>query len=378
MGTRAVSLAVGRFLPSAVASGAVGDEKAGILSRISSCRTWEAGCHLAVCGNCGTPHFEPDSCRNRNCPNCQGVPRESWRRSRSEEVIPVQYLHVVFTVPSALNGLFLSRQKKACSALFASAWGTVDSFGRNAGVRMGMTAVLHLSGSALSFHPHLHCIVPAGGEDTASPGTFKRLPHLKEGDGVFLFPVKAMGKVFRAKFIDSYTAACGDDAEALRALAEVTSREASGAAWNVFAKPACGHGQVVDYLARYAYRTAISNGRIIDVGDESVRFDYHNYASGNPHDVMELSGTEFVRRFAAAMPERGLHRIRHFGFLSPGSRQALRELQAHMGTPPVGEGPRRLSYTDVCRLKGIIPNLCPACRELMRNGAETERHPPPG
>ncbi|MDV4115329.1 IS91 family transposase, partial [Elizabethkingia anophelis] len=166
------------------------------LSALKKCRTSALGGHIDACDECGNVSISYNSCRNRHCPKCQGKNREKWIGMRENELLPVPYFHVVFTIPDTLNSLALHEPKMLYDFLFESAWETLQTFGKNRGLKMGMIAVLHTWGQNLSLHPHLHCIVPGGGVN--ENGAWKNI----RSDGKFLFSVKALSKVFRAKFCE--------------------------------------------------------------------------------------------------------------------------------------------------------------------------------
>ena len=165
------------------------------LSAIRSCRTAALGGHIDACDECGNISYSYNSCRNRHCPKCQGNKKEDWIQARMQELLPVPYFHVVFTLPEELHPLALHAPKAVYDSLFAASWQTLETFGRNKGVQMGMIGVLHTWGQTLSLHPHLHCIVPGGGVN--KEGVWQNI----RSDGKFLFHVKALSKKFRAKFM---------------------------------------------------------------------------------------------------------------------------------------------------------------------------------
>ena len=166
----------------------------GTLSAIRRCRTAQLGGHIDACDGCGNITISYNSCRNRHCPKCQGKNREDWIQARATELLPVPYFHVVFTLPEAINSLAMHKPKMVYDVLFEAAWETLQSFGKAKEIQLGMIAVLHTWGQQLSLHPHLHCIVPGGG--IAKDGLWKN----SQSDGKFLFLVKALSKVFRAKY----------------------------------------------------------------------------------------------------------------------------------------------------------------------------------
>ena len=278
------------------------------LYALSRCRTMSMGGHIDRCDNpkCKKLHISYNSCRNRHCPKCQGHLREQWIAKREAELINAPYFHVVFTLPGHLNALALQQPKLIYGLLFATAWGVIRDLGANPdmlGAGMGMIAILHTWGQNLSLHPHLHCIVPAGG--LTAGGRWKT----SRSKGRFLFPVKAMGKVFRARFV-----------EGLRkktTLPGELSDKLFDKPWVVYAKrPFFGPRQVIEYLGRYTHKIAISNQRITKETPDSVTFSVKDYRRGGKKASCTLSHQEFIRRFAQHILPKGFVRIRHFGFLS--------------------------------------------------------------
>ncbi len=211
-------------------------------------------------------------------------------------------------------------------------------------------------GSALVFHPHLHCIVPGGGK-RLDDGTWKTLPQIKNGESEpFLFPVKALGKVFRAKFMAELSA-IDDIPEHIRA-------KCFSKPWVVYAKsPVSGAESTLEYLARYAYRVAISDRRILEVSDETVTFEYKDYKDGGKNKPMTLQGCEFVRRYAQhILPYRFVH-IRHYGILAPGNRKVLATLQTELNAAPVPLHRGRRKWKDIAASRGLRMGQCPSCGE---------------
>lgn len=273
------------------------------LSALKRCRTAALGGHIDACTDCGKLLLSYNSCRNRHCPKCQGHKREVWMQARKQELLPVAYFHVVFTLPEQLNTLAMHQPKRVYDTLFAAAWQTIAAFGKQQGVQMGMIAILHTWGQTLSLHPHLHCVVPGGG--VGKNGAW----HPIRRDGKFLFHVKAMGKIFRAKYVAGFRAAGITDQRLFDNL--------FAKPWLVYAKrPFGGPGQVVEYLGRYTHKIAISNHRLQQIGQGKVRFSYKDYRQQGVKRSMELTQLDFVRRFAQHILPKGFVRIRHFGFLS--------------------------------------------------------------
>lgn len=276
------------------------------LRLIRDCRTAALGGHLEQCPACSHLRISYNSCRNRHCPKCQVLAREDWVAARKAELLPVPYFHVVFTLPGELNRLCLYGPDRVYDALFATAWSVIGSFAgdpAHLGARTGMIAVLHTWGQNLSLHPHLHCIVPGGGITAA--GFWKNA----RSKGKFLFPVKALSRVMRARMVANLRKAFpGEDPQLFRMLFTKP--------WVVYAKrPFASPGAVIDYLGRYTHKIAISNHRLLSVDKDRVRFRYKDYRDGS-NKVMELTPMEFIRRFAQHILPRGFVRIRHYGILS--------------------------------------------------------------
>ena len=301
------------------------------LFALKKCRTSALGGHIDACDECGNISISYNSCRNRHCPKCQGRNREDWIQTRETELLPVPYFHVVFTIPDTLNSLVLQQPKMLYDILFESAWETLQTFGKNKNLQMGMIAVLHTWGQNLSLHPHLHCIVPGGGVDES--GTWKNL----RSDGKFLFPVKALSKVFRAKFCEKLKANLKDKFnENQENEYEKIRQSLWEEPWVVYAKKPFGSPKsVVEYLGRYTHKIAISNGRIRGIDDKTVTFDYKDYRQKGIKKQMVLSHEEFIRRFAMHILPKRFVKIRHYGFLSSTwKRIKLKKLQQKLGIQP--------------------------------------------
>lgn len=290
------------------------------LNAIKKCRTAALGGHIDACDECGNVSISYNSCRNRHCPKCQGKNREDWIQARETELLPVPYFHVVFTLPEAINSLAIHNPKLVYNTLFEAAWQTLSQFGKNQGVQMGMIAILHTWGQNLSLHPHLHCIVPGGGID--KNGQWKNI----RADGKFLFHVKALSKVFRAKFCEKLNQK--DKIQYQKIREELWKKD-----WVVFAKRPFGSPKsVVEYLGRYTHKIAISNHRIQSINNETVTFNYKDYKQKGTKKQMTLTHQEFIRRFALHILPKRFVKIRHYGFLSSTwKRQKLKNLQQHFG-----------------------------------------------
>ena len=306
------------------------------ISALKKCRTSALGGHIDACDECGNVSISYNSCRNRHCPKCQGKNREKWIGMRENELLPVPYFHVVFTLPDVLNKTALHEPKMLYDILFESAWETLQTFGKNKNLQMGMIAVLHTWGQNLSLHPHLHCIVPGGGVDES--GTWKNI----RSDGKFLFPVKALSKVFRGKFCEKLKD---------KNLKEYTKIRQNlwEKSWVVYAKKPFGSPKsVVEYLGRYTHKIAISNHRIRNIDAENVTFDYKDYRQKGLRKQMTLSHEEFIRRFTLHILPKRLVKIRHYGFLSSTwKRKKLKTLQQNLGVIP-REKPIKKPFSPKC------------------------------
>jgi hypothetical protein len=336
---------------------------------IETCRTAAQGGHKEACDTCGAVRIAYNSCRNRHCPKCQTLAKQRWLEARQAELLPVPYFHLVFTLPHALNSLAQGNPRLFYDLLFQAVADTLRSFGRDPrhlGGELGITAILHTWGQNLSQHLHLHCVV-TGGALTHDASCW--IPA-KRG---YLFPVKAMSRVFRGKYLEALRRAFDHrqitfsgpttllaDAKAFRAyLARLWDQN-----WVVYAKrPFAGPEQVLEYLGRYTHRVALSNERILRLEQERVHFRWKDYADGNRVKVLDLQAEEFIRRFLLHVVPNGFVRIRHFGLLANRTRQQklarCRDL-LHQPPPPTGV-PRESVEALMLRLTGIDIHLCPAC-----------------
>ncbi len=294
--------------PLVLQSGKFNTWKLRTMSAILNCRSATMGSHVDACTNCGYIRISYNSCRNRHCPKCQGVQRTKWIQAREEELLPTSYFHVVFTLPDILNPLCLKHGKIVYSILFHTAWSVLRSFGHDPkwlGARTGMIAILHTWGQTMSLHPHLHCIVPGGG--LSPQGKWKTAKN----QGKFLFPVKAMSKVFCAQFMAALTKALPDEMN-YDLVSKLYKKR-----WVVYAKrPFNGPVSVIEYLGRYTHKIAISNHRIKDISDRKVTFSYKDYRQSGKTKEMTLDALEFIRRFAMHILPKAFVRIRHYGILS--------------------------------------------------------------
>lgn len=286
------------------------------LRALKDCRTAALGGHVDACDGCGNISISYNSCRNRHCPKCQGHKREEWIQKREADLLPCTYFHLVFTLPHQVNTLALQEPQMVYDVLFKAVWQTLTAFAGKAGVQLGMISILHTWGQNLSLHPHLHCIVPGAGVN--KKGRWQHLKHSKK----FLFPVKALSKVFRARYVQSLRRCGFADKAVMESLFQKP--------WVVYAKrPFGGPKQVIEYLGRYTHKVAISNHRIAAVDEQSVSFTYKDYRDGAKTKTMTLRNEDFVQRFAHHILPHRFVRIRHYGILSSswkrGKLQALQQ-----------------------------------------------------
>jgi hypothetical protein len=292
------------------------------LRDIALCRTAALGGHVDQCDECGHRTISYCSCRNRHCPKCQSAGSAAWLEQRAAELLPVEYFHVVFTLPQSLAPLALQNQRVVYDILFKAASQTLLQIGavpKHLGARIGFLAVLHTWGQNLHHHPHLHCVIPGGG---ISADDSRWISCRRQ----FLFPVKVLSRLFRAKFVrllkQAFHRAEFRFHGKLQELAQSRNffnwlNEITYSEWVVYAKPPFGGPQqVLKYLARYTHRVAISNRRLVALQNGSVTFRWKDYARGNQPAMMTLQVTEFIRRFLLHVLPKGLVRIRHFGFLA--------------------------------------------------------------
>ena len=311
------------------------------------------GGHVDLCTACGHVRISYNSCRNRHCPKCQQIQRERWIQAREAELLPATYFHVVFTLPESLNRLCLYEPAKMYKLLFETAWSVIRSFSQDEkllGADTGMISVLHTWGQNLSLHPHIHCIVPGGGITQA--GHWK---HTRS-KGKFLFPVKAMSSVFRARFVAALRIA-------IKGLDKSLYNDLFKTSWVVHAKrPFGGPKQVIEYLGRYTHKIAISNHRITSITEQAVTFRYKDYRDESKNKVMTLESKEFIRRFSLHILPKGFPRIRHCGILSSKRKQKTLPLiheQLNSHYEKAGKKDWKQISTDL----GYNPDCCPVCKQ---------------
>ena len=300
-----------------------------VMSAIETCRTAALGGHVAACTKCDHQHIAYNSCRNRHCPKCQGAAAQDWMAARMEDLLPVEYFHVVFTLPAPIADIAYQNKATVYGLLFKASSQTLLTIAadpKHLGAKIGMTSVLHTWGSAMMHHPHVHVIVPGGG--LSRDGT--RWIACRAG---FFLPVKVLSQLFRRLFLEGLARL--HKAGKLRFfgdLAKLVDPDTFAAHltplrkinWVVYAKPPFGGPEaVLAYLSRYTHRVAISNHRLVSADAETVSFRWKNYRikRGDRVKIMRLPTAEFIRRFLIHVLPSGFHRIRHTGFLANGIRR---------------------------------------------------------
>lgn len=294
-------------------------------SSLMRCKSASMGCNISICENCGHQEIHFNSCRNRNCPNCQAILNEVWIDSRKSEVIDTPYFHVVFTVPSELNALIYANQSLLYSLLHKCSSETLlelASDKKYLGATPGIIQVLHTWGQTLNFHPHIHCIVTGGG--------LGKDGNLRISGPDFFIPVKVLGRKFRGKFL-FYLQQLFQEKKLLFSASCMKLRnsyEWDGFRNALYAKDWCpyiketfnGFGNAIEYLGRYTHRIAITNARIQSVSEESVTFSAKNYKTGRT-EAVSVSCMEFIRRFMMHVLPSGFQKIRYYGFLNNRSKK---------------------------------------------------------
>lgn len=302
-----------------------------VMSAIELCRTAELGGHVEGCRSCGAIRVAYNSCRNRHCVKCQGGACREWLAARQGELLPVAYFHVVFTLPAPIAAIAFQNKAAVYAILFktvAETLRTIAADPRHLGAEIGLIAVLHSWGQNLTYHPHIHCIVPGGG---LSPDGARWIA-CRPG---FFLPVRVLSRLFRRLFLEQLRAAYDDgrlnffgDLAHLAAPMAFSRQvaEVRRLKWVVYAKsPFGGPQQVLAYLGRYTHRVAIANSRLISLTEGQVAFRWRDYRNRGKAKVMTLDAHEFIRRFLLHTLPDGFHRIRHYGFLANGHRAAKLE-----------------------------------------------------
>ena len=338
-----------------------------VMSAIETCRTTALGGHVEACSDCGHRRIAYNSCRNRHCPRCQGAAARTWLEAQEANLLPVGYFHVVFTLPAEIADIAFQNKALVYDLLFKAASQTILTIAadpKHLGARIGITAVLHTWGSAMTHHPHIHMIVPGGGLTPDGRWISSRL--------AFLLPVRVLGALFRRLFLSRLLdlhnagklaffgklAGLYDRRTFIRHIAPVRRKR-----WVVYAKaPFAGPQAVLAYLSRYTHRVAISNSRLLGFDGNDVTFRYKDYrrADANRQKVMTVSADEFIRRFLIHVLPRGFHRIRHYGLLAGSAcRDCLAQARDMLGVAPATDEPPAPETAPDPRLP------CPCCGGTM-------------
>jgi hypothetical protein len=344
-----------------------------VMSAIEQCRTAALGGHVEECDACGHQRISYNSCRNRHCPKCQSLTRAQWLSERQAELLPVEYFHVVFTLPQEIAAIAYQNKDVVYNILFQATAQTLRTIGadpKHLGAEIGFIAILHTWGQNLLHHPHLHCVVPGGGISTDG----NRWVSCRPG---FFLPVRVLSRLFRRLFLEllqqafdagelhffNSLAGLQEGLAFVKYLAPVAHNE-----WVVYAKaPFGGPKQVLAYLGRYTHRVAISNNRLLEFSDDAVTFAWKDYRHESKNKTMRLDAQEFIRRFLLHVLPSGFQRIRSYGFLANRYRQVKIELCRKLLGVPVPVTTKdvpdpTLDYRDrYQRLTGVSLRECPHC-----------------
>jgi hypothetical protein len=344
-----------------------------VMGAIAACRSAALGGHVEQCDGCGQIRIAYNSCRNRHCPKCQGLARAEWLADRQADLLPVEYFHVVFTVPAPIAEIAFQNKAVVYAILFKAAAETLRIIAadpKHLGAEIGLVAVLHTWGQNLHHHPHVHCVVPGGGPSADQT----RWVGCRPG---FFLPVKVLSRLYRRLFLTRLQAAF--DAGQLRFFGDLARldkpamftaclRPLRAIPWVVYAKrPLGGPEQVLDYLARYTHRVAIANSRLVALADGRVSFLWKDYRHRDRAKVMTLDAGEFIRRFLLHVLPDGFHRIRHYGYLANGHRLAkLTGCRRLLAVPEPAQPTRAGDYRErYQQLTGRSLDLCSCCGGRM-------------
>jgi hypothetical protein len=342
-----------------------------VMRAIEACRTADLGAHVEQCSQCRHIRISYNSCRNRHCPKCQNKERAQWLESRKAELLPVEYFHVVFTLPEEITRIAFYNPEVVYGILFRAASETLLAIARDPkrlGAGIGFFAILHTWGQNLLHHPHLHCVVPGGGLSPDQQRWVSCRPR-------FFLPVRVLSRLFRRLFLEALEKAFGDGK--LRFLGELEWLSGPSALarylaplgqrqWVVYAKPPFGGPQqALEYIGRYTHRVAISNERLLAVRNGQVTFQWKDYRhkDQNKSRVMTLPAEEFIRRFLLHTLPAGFQRIRHFGLFANRHRQRHLALCRQLLTHPAAELlPPPASCRQLAQALASRPPLrCPQC-----------------
>jgi hypothetical protein len=371
-----------------LASHGTNAEQRRVLYDLADCRTQALGGHVQRCVDCGHDRIAYNSCRNRHCPKCQALARARWLEREAKLLLPVEYHHVVFTLPAEVAELALANPALMYNALFQAASATVRDVAANPkrlGAQVGILMVLHTWGQNLHHHPHVHAVVTGGGLSCNLRSDMDVSPQWRSCRPGFFLPVRVLSRVFRGKYLALLKAAFDQGKLAfpgrLAPLKEPDAfarwlRPLYAKDWVVYAKPPFGGpAQVLKYLARYTHRVAISNSRILDVKDGHVTFRYKDYADDNHSKTMTVSGEEFLRRFIQHVLPKSFVKVRHYGFLANRHRAEKLKLCRRLLLPIAVVGTPSQSSTAAPIAPAETPG-CPKCGGCRFVRMELPKAPP--
>jgi len=358
---------------------------------IESCRTAELGGHVDECDECGHVRVSYNSCRNRHCPKCQTLAKEKWLDKRKEDLLPVGYFHVVFTIPEQLNYITLTNQKEMYSILFKAVSETLIELSKDKkylGAEIGFMSILHTWGQNLMNHPHIHCIVPSGGL------TLDGNRWINSNKDFFI-PVKVLSRKFRGKFLFYLKRAYySNSLKYTNGIEELTEKHIFQSfindlykkEWIVYCRPPFGSAEyVLEYLGRYTHRVAIANHRIVNSENGYVTFKWRDYKDHNKEKFMTLTVDEFVRRFLMHVLPRKFVKIRHYGILSNRNRstklQKCKELTGAVQSKSKNLDVKLSAAELFLKLTGIDINVCSCCgkgKMITKDKLNRQNYSPPG
>ena len=354
-----------RFLPEVELNDSLSGHQRSILKLLSLCKTSALGGHRERCDNCAHIKIHYNSCGNRNCPTCQGVNKEKWIMDRQQDLLPVKYFHCVFTIPSELHPYFRYNKKVLYGLLMQCVKNTLLAFGYDPkqGIegKIGGILLLHTWTQKMAFHPHVHCIVPAGGLN--AQGVWK---HSKS-KGNFLFPIRPMSKLFRGKLMAGmhklYLEEKLNLTPDLFSKYKATKRKVYNKDWVVYAKKAFGGpDQVLEYLGRYTHKICISNYRILEVSKTHVTFRFLDRKT-KKSKVKCIKGTSFLKLFAEHILPKRFVKIRHIGFLSSRTKKEdLEKARKSLDVPPPPKREKLTTRELITHTTGKDPYICPKCQ----------------
>lgn len=332
-----------QFLPRYVEEYGLSPQQQKVCRHILDCRSGKLGSQRWQCTACEHHKVVHCSCRDRHCPRCQGHQTQKWVEKQQEQVLPVQYFHLVFTLPHELNVVSRFADKALYGSLFKAAWQTLSKFASNrnrAQGQLGVTAVLHTWGQSLCQHIHLHCLVPGG--------VLEANGNWQQVKGQYLYPVKALSTVFRAKMLSALRAEKIEVPESERLMKK---------SWCVYSKPCLTKPEtVIKYLSRYTHKGMLRESRLLNMNEQSVMFKYKDYREPTQGKVMTISGVEFIRRYLQHVLPKGFMRIRHFGYLANRCRQH-KLTQIKKQCDESDSGPVQAKPAETCHWP------CPVCKQ---------------